>query len=77
MCIIHCDINVIMCNMRMSKHLINTFISLLKYSQNAIGVHSPVIGYLGVQQCFGVVYHELTTLRQVYFARAVLAGRAK
>ena len=25
---------------------------------------------LGVQQCFGVVYHELTTLRRVYFARA-------
>ena len=22
--------------------------------------------YLGVQQCFGVVYHELTTLRQLY-----------
>ena len=22
---------------------------------------------LGVQQCFGVVYHELTTLRRVYF----------
>ena len=22
--------------------------------------------YLGVQQCFGVVYHELTTLRRVY-----------
>ena len=31
---------------------------------------------LGVQQCFGVVYHELTTLRQVYFARAATA-RAK
>ena len=28
--------------------------------------------YLGVQQCFGVVYHELTTLRQVYSARAAL-----
>ena len=23
------------------------------------------VTYLGVQQCFGVVYHELTTLRQV------------
>ena len=34
-------------------------------------------GELGVQQCFGVVYHELTTLRQVYFARAALAVRAK
>ena len=22
--------------------------------------------YLGVQQCFGVVYHELITLRRVY-----------
>ena len=32
---------------------------------------------LGVQQCFGVVYHELTTLRRVYFARAALAVRAK
>ena len=28
---------------------------------------------LGVQQYFGVVYHELTTLRRVYFARAALA----
>ena len=28
--------------------------------------------FLGVQQCFGVVYHELTMLRQVYFARAAL-----
>ena len=25
---------------------------------------------LGVQQCFGVVYHELTVLRRIYFARA-------
>ena len=32
---------------------------------------------LGVQQCFGVVYHELTTLRRVYFARVALAARAK
>ena len=32
---------------------------------------------LGVQQCFGVVYHELTTLRRFYFARAALAVRAK
>ena len=32
---------------------------------------------LGVQQCFEVVYHELTTLRRVYFARAALAVRAK
>ena len=32
---------------------------------------------LGVQQCFGVVYHELTTLRRVYFARAALAAQAK
>ena len=31
------------------------------------------IGWLGVQQCFGVVYHELTTLRRVYFARAAKA----
>ena len=37
--------------------------------------HSSI--YLGVQQCFGVVYHELTTLRWVYFARAALAARAK
>ena len=30
--------------------------------------------YLVVQQCFGVVYHELTMLRQVYFAyKPVLA----
>ena len=29
--------------------------------------------YLEVQQCSGVVYHELTTLRRVYFARAALA----
>ena len=27
----------------------------------------PVI-YLGVQQCFGVVYHEITTLRQGSFS---------
>ena len=34
--------------------------------------------FLGIQQCFGVVYHELTTLRQVYFARAsALAAREK
>ena len=32
---------------------------------------------LGVQQCFGVVYHELTTLRWVYFARAALALAAR
>ena len=32
--------------------------------------HEGREGYLGVQQCFGVVYHELTTLRHVYFARA-------
>ena len=32
---------------------------------------------LGVQQCFGVVYHDLTTLRRVYFGRAALAARAK
>ena len=34
------------------------------------------IHYLGgfrVQQCFGGVYHELTTLRRVYFARAAKA----
>ena len=35
------------------------------------------LGYLGVQQCFGVLYHELTTLRRVYFASAALAARAK
>ena len=28
-----------------------------------------LIRNLGVQQCFEVVYHELTTLRRVYFAR--------
>ena len=28
-----------------------------------------VVFYLGVQQCFGVVYHESTTLRRVYFAK--------
>ena len=28
-----------------------------------------IIIHLGVQQCFGVVYHELTTLRRVYFAK--------
>ena len=33
--------------------------------------------YLGVQQYFGVVYHELITLRRVYFARAALTVRAK
>ena len=33
--------------------------------------------YLGVQPCFGVVYHELTTLRRVYFAKPALAARAK
>ena len=32
---------------------------------------------LGVQQCFGVVYHELITLIQIYFARAALAAHAK
>ena len=32
---------------------------------------------LGVQQCFGVVYQELTTLRRVYFVRPALAARAK
>ena len=32
---------------------------------------------LGVQQCFGVVYHKLATLRQVHFARAASATRAK
>ena len=33
--------------------------------------------YSGVQQCFGVVYHELTTLRRVYFARAAKTALAK
>ena len=33
--------------------------------------------YLGVQQCFGVVYHELTMLRRAYFVRTALAARAK
>ena len=33
---------------------------------------------LGVQQCFGVVvYHELTTLRRVYFATARLPEESK
>ena len=36
-----------------------------------------LIVQLGVQQYFGVVYHELTTLRHVYFAWAALAARAK
>ena len=35
---------------------------------------SPSHSDLGVQQCLGVVYHELTTLRRVYFARAALAA---
>ena len=29
---------------------------------------------LEVQQCFGVVYHALTTLRRVYFARAAFGN---
>ena len=33
--------------------------------------------HLGIQQCFGVVYHELTTLRRVYFARVALGAQAK
>ena len=38
----------------------------------------PILStYLGIQQCFGVVYHEFTTLRRVYFARAALAVRGK
>ena len=36
-----------------------------------------IMCYLGVQQCFGVVYHELTTLRRVYFARTALAARTQ
>ena len=35
------------------------------------------VEYLGIQQCFVVVYHELTTLRRVYFSSAALAARAK
>ena len=41
----------------------------------SIGIIIATPDYLGVQQCFGVVYHELTTLRQVYFTRAALAAR--
>ena len=38
---------------------------------------SPLLVHeLGVQQCFGVVYHELTTLRRVYFERVALAAQA-
>ena len=33
--------------------------------------------YLGVQQCFEVGYHELTTLRRVYFPKAALALAAR
>ena len=40
-----------------------TFIKIAPPFNNAI---------LGVKQCFAVVYHELTTLRRVYFARAAL-----
>ena len=55
-----------------------TLISDLYYAENPIKIeHTVPEMYLGVQQCFGVVYHELTTLRRVYFARAALAVRAK
>ena len=42
-------------------------------------VKNTHLRYLGVQiqPCFGVVYHELTTLRQAYFEGAALAVRAK
>ena len=33
--------------------------------------------HLGVQQCFGVVYHELTTLRRVYLLRAAKTEQNK
>ena len=56
------------------EEIINGFVLVMIMN----GLYNLHLGlYLGVEQCFGVVYHELTTLRQVYFARAALAGRAK
>ena len=47
---------------------------LTKFEEDTFDIEDK---QLGVQQCFGVVYHELTTLRWVYFARAALAAQAK
>ena len=50
----------------------DVFINICTKIYVGLIIHVVAFGarYLGVQQCFGVVYHELTTLRQVYFARA-------
>ena len=45
------------------------FKSLGSFFIPALGENYLLRVELGVQQCFGVVYHELTTLRLVYFAR--------
>ena len=50
---------------------------LISQPGNCLTFSWRMSGDLGIQQCFGVVYHELTTLRRVYFARAALAVRAK
>ena len=42
------------------------------YSSNGVILGCYPYLDLGVQQCFGVVYHDLTTLTRVYFARAAL-----
>ena len=40
-------------------------LSVLKGSNHHTLLYSTDSNYLGVQQCFVVVYHELTTLRRV------------
>ena len=38
---------------------------------------SSIMGELRVQQCFGVVYYEVKTLRLVYFVRVKLPEQNK